>query len=258
VQKKYADLDCDLQNQLDETLIDVYELDEVRHPDEIRDLFIRLQSGTAPTRQQIRDAWPGNVGPYIEHLAGKLSQRPAEGLFRLINKRGARHDEEHPEDEYVSDRQTCAQLLRLFLARERDPHATTGVGADDLDALYHENTGFDRFGDTAERFERCLEETRDIFELASPMSVLAERTGARRKVRKIDAFATVLFFQDVLRNPQSRIIDQERIVLAKRIAEFEKSAERNYKATSGLAIRGHYERFRSEVTVDRGVGAGAI
>jgi hypothetical protein len=49
-------------------------------PGEIRDLFIRLQSGTALTRQQIRDAWPGNLGPYVERLAGKLDRVPHSKL----------------------------------------------------------------------------------------------------------------------------------------------------------------------------------
>lgn len=48
--------------------------DEVGEPDEVRDLFIRLQARTPLTPQQVRDAWPGNVSPYIELLAGKLSR----------------------------------------------------------------------------------------------------------------------------------------------------------------------------------------
>ncbi|MBI4534746.1 MAG: DUF262 domain-containing protein [Ignavibacteriae bacterium] len=55
-------LDAAIRSKFAGTLIDVYEISHVSSPDEVRDLFIRLQSGTALTRQQIRDAWPGNLG----------------------------------------------------------------------------------------------------------------------------------------------------------------------------------------------------
>src|SRR5262249_18529380 len=68
----YSELPEGLRRQFDEEPIDVYWIEDVQNDDEVRDLFIRLQSGTALTRQQIRDAWPGNIGPFVVHLAGKL------------------------------------------------------------------------------------------------------------------------------------------------------------------------------------------
>lgn len=57
--------------------------------DEVRDLFIRLQSGTPLTAQQVRDAWPGNVGPFVERLAGKgQRQGQRQALFAAIDRRG--------------------------------------------------------------------------------------------------------------------------------------------------------------------------
>ncbi len=252
--KKYSDLGSDLRTQLDETSIDVFELENVENPDQIRDLFIRLQSGTALTRQQIRDAWPGNVGPYIEHLAGKLSQRPTASLFRLIDKRGTRNEDDDLNDEYVSDRQTCAQLLRLFLARERDPRATPSVAAGDLDALYHEYTDLDTKGESTRRFEQCLDEATRVFELVAPVSTIkAGGKSTRTKVRKLDAVATVLFFQDVLRNPHFRMDMKERARLAHGIGEFEKAVKPTGKGTSGVAIRDHYEKFREQATANIGI-----
>ncbi|MGE0452487.1 MAG: HNH endonuclease family protein [Vicinamibacteria bacterium] len=252
--KKYGDLGSDLRAQLDEALVDVYELENVENPDQIRDLFIRLQSGTALTRQQIRDAWPGNVGPYVEHLAGKLSQRPAASLFRLIDKRGTRNEDDELNDEYVSDRQTCAQLLRLFLARERDPRAAPSVAASDLDALYHEHTDLDTGGESARRFEQCLDESTQVFELVAPISTIkAGGKSTRTKVRKLDAMATVLFFQDVLRNPHFRMDTIERARLAHGIGEFEKAVKPSGKGTSGVAIRDHYEKFREKASANVGI-----
>ena len=118
----------------------------------MRDLFIRLQSGTALSRQQIRDAWPGTVGPFIERLAGKMDREPDVSLFQQIDRRGTRSEED--SDPYDSDRQFCAQLFCLFLARESDYHAQQSIGANDLDKVYHENTTFDANGQTAKRFRK--------------------------------------------------------------------------------------------------------
>ncbi len=80
----------------------------VSHEDEIRDLFIRLQSGTALSRQQIRDAWPGNIGPYIERLAGKMDRTPTIDFSKFADKRGERLEDE--SDPYIKHREFCAQF----------------------------------------------------------------------------------------------------------------------------------------------------
>jgi len=84
--------------------------------DEVRDLFIRLQAGTALTRQQVRDAWPGAVGPYIERLAGKKTRRPKfPKLFKVLGRwgRGATDEEIENEDRYHEDRQ-----LRILVGKD--------------------------------------------------------------------------------------------------------------------------------------------
>ena len=251
-EKRYSELSSDLRATLDGTQIDVYVIEDITNSDQIRDLFIRLQSGTALTRQQIRDAWPGNVGPYIETLAGKLDKRPALELFRVIDRRGIRTEDEDQVDDYVGDRQTCAQLLRLFLARERDPSVAVSISAADLDGLYHEYTNFDVRGESAQRFEACLRQATDIFNLIAPLSI-SKTKRSRTKVRKIDAFATVMYLQDGLRNPNFRLDMKGKAELAKRIGDFEKSVQRGGKGTSGAVIREHYEKFRERVAQGIGV-----
>jgi hypothetical protein len=73
----YSQLDASQRGLLDSSMVDAFVLTEVSNPDEIRDLFIRLQSGTALNRQQVRDAWPGTLGPFIESLGGKLRKEPS-------------------------------------------------------------------------------------------------------------------------------------------------------------------------------------
>ncbi len=73
----WSDLRPELQDKFESKRIMVFEVAADAHSDEIRDLFIRLQSGTALSRQQIRDAWPGNLGPFIERRGGSR-RRPAQ------------------------------------------------------------------------------------------------------------------------------------------------------------------------------------
>lgn len=76
--RTYSQLDDHLRHRFLTAELPVVLIEEFDSADEVRDLFIRLQAGTALTRQQVRDAWPGNVGPYVEGLAGKCV-----ALFRL-------------------------------------------------------------------------------------------------------------------------------------------------------------------------------
>src|SRR5260370_22963077 len=92
--KYFSDLSSDVQKEFESAEITVFQVGPKAHPDEIRDLFIRLQSGTALSRQQIRDAWPGNLGPFIERLAGKLDKHATHKLFTVVDKRGQRSEDE--------------------------------------------------------------------------------------------------------------------------------------------------------------------
>lgn len=169
--------------------------------DEVRDLFIRLQAGTALTRQQVRDAWPGAVGPYIERLAGKKTRRPRfPHLFKALGRwgRGATDEEIETEDLYHDDRQTCAQLLLLFLSREGNYTDIPSLISPALDDLYHMNITFDAKGPQAQRFEEIL---------GYCQGVVANPRGSREKIRKLPFFSLFLFFQDISSSANSRIDD---------------------------------------------------
>jgi hypothetical protein len=56
--RNFNQLEASTQQKFLEALVPVVVIDGVDTPDKIRDLFIRLQAGTALTRQQVRDAWP--------------------------------------------------------------------------------------------------------------------------------------------------------------------------------------------------------
>jgi hypothetical protein len=236
-QRRFSELDAALQDQLKKRKLDVFVINEVMHQDEIRDLFIRLQSGTALSRQQIRDAWPGNVGPYIEKLAGKMERTPKFEFSKFAGKWGERSEEER--DPYMTDRQFCAQLLCLFLARQNDPFSQPSVGANELDKVYHENTEFDPAGETAQKFETALKQTIKICNVALELEGM-------KKFKKLNIVSTFLFVQDLSKNPLFVMNHQfyEQVAPYLRYSQHLNNAA---KSTSGPRIAEFYRVWRERV-----------
>lgn len=237
----FGELPDALSRRLKETEISVYMIAADAHEDEVRDLFIRLQSGTALTRQQIRDAWPGTLGPFIERLAGKLDRRPTNRLFGIIDKRGSRIEEEDIRDTHVTDRQICAQLLRIFLAREYDPGTFPSVSAGELDNLYHEHTDFDSQGKVALRFIECLERTADVFEAAS--KGLSQKT----KFLRLDVASVMMLVQDLTHHGQSRLGPDAIQKMVEAVVSNNRSDKPGGKSTSGKTLEKYYHWFRSQL-----------
>ncbi len=242
-QKRFTELDAALQDQLTKRKLDVFVINEVAHPDEIRDLFIRLQSGTALSRQQIRDAWPGNVGPYIEKLAGKMERTPKFDFSRFAGKWGEKSEEER--DPYMADRQFCAQLLCLFLARLNDPCSQQSVGANELDKLYHENTEFDPAGESAQRFETALKQTIKICNVALELEVEGPR-GRKKKFKKLNIISTFLFVQDLSKNPRFVIDRKFYDQVAPHLGDSQHS-NNAARGTSGPRIAEYYRVWREKI-----------
>lgn len=241
--KTYSGLDKELVKRIENAEVEVFVVEEVENADEIRDLFIRLQAGTALSRQQIRDAWPGNIGPYIESLAGKLDRQPAVRLFQLADKRGMRPDDDRDKQE--PDRQFCAQLLTIFLARERDPNVIQGVGANDLDGLYHEQTELDVHGPTTDRFKDVLNQATKVLERARKLQTQSSGRG-QKKFRKMDILALFHLLQDLSHNQSFKLSVDAVSKLANCVLE-ERVEQRTGRSTSGTAIRSHYDQWRKGV-----------
>jgi hypothetical protein len=186
--KTFSSLPDTLQQSFLDVPLSVVLIDHVSG-DEVRDLFIRLQAGTPLTAQQVRDAWPGNIGPFIERLAGKgTRQGQFQSLFQAVDRRGqgGRAEDEY-EDPALDARQTCAQLLLLMMSKERGrgyPSLTSAA----LNDLYHENTEFDPKGRTAQAFEQILTDTQAVIS-RRPMS------QGRKAVRKNRLFSLFLFLR---------------------------------------------------------------
>ncbi|MBW3539915.1 MAG: hypothetical protein KY476_06570 [Planctomycetes bacterium] len=195
--KPYDMLSTELQSQFDNTSIDVYIIDSVSHDDEVRDLFIRLQSGTPLSFQQVLDAWPGPMCQYVKASAGSLDlPHPRFKLFGLVDNRGESLDPTG-KDRFVADRTRCAQLLTILLKRKFSPIHFPSVSASQLRDLYHETTDFDA-SDTHVR-----EMEASIFWAQKAMNAFLAAKGThgrrRNKVPKLAAFSAVLFHFDASR-----------------------------------------------------------
>lgn len=233
--RRFADLDSANQSFLWDYKVPGYLVEGVENPDEIRDLFIRLQSGTALTRQQVRDAWPGALGPRIEQWAGKMQTLPRYRFFGAVDGRGTRDDEDDANDPYVRHRTICAQLCILMFARHREPFAAPGLLASDLDALYHEHT---RAVPTSE----IMTEAERVFsQIESVVSLLAGRIKGRRKVHRGALYALAQYLQDRGRNPSFALGGADAQILADLVAQ---PPNGNLASSSGVSVRSYYNAWR--------------
>jgi len=236
--KRYSELSPELRKHLDEYKIPAYLVKDVTNSDEIRDLFIRLQSGTALTRQQIRDAWPGQLGPRVEVWAGKLSRRPKYNFFDAVDGRGTRDDEDDASDQYVKQRTTCAQLCALLLTRQGNPWAFPSIKASDIDALYHEYTQVDPSNNVFDALEVIFDDLDDV------IRKIAAKTTGRRKVSKSSLFALAMFLQDMRRSPLFKLNGEAKSKLAEHTAE---PGVESRRGNSGGVIKEYYERWREQL-----------
>lgn len=235
--RTWPELMTELQRQLSETPLRVFVVSPPTTDDEVRDLFIRLQAGTALTRQQIRDAWPGPVSKFVESIGGKGRHHPQSALFSMVDKRGNPHVDDDTTDLWVAHRQSCAQLFSVFVARERDPYARPGISAEDLDELYHETSHL--AADVARRFREALKAGEKVFKTASDIL-----SGRRTKWKKVHIFAAFLVVQDILRSPTIPLTDENLDLLARSMLHVDETLWEVRPKFSSAAIVSFSDRLR--------------
>jgi hypothetical protein len=162
-----------------------------------------------------------------------------------VDKRGQRSDDEEQRDYHVADRQTCAQLLKVFLARERDSYAFPSVSANELDALYHEHTDFDPTGIPAERFRTVLAIASDVFEKVKA------KAGNKAKFRRLDVTVTMMFIQDVSKTPEVKLDKKAIEEIASFLLEIQNKEDKPVgKSTAGSTLQNYYTWWRGQMTKD--------
>lgn len=149
--KQFADLLPELRDQFLKTPISVAKI-ETDQVNEVRDLFVRLQSGLPLNQQETRDAWPGQFTEFILKLGGKpeLARYPGHLFFTQVLRM-------KPGSDRGKTRQLAAQLTMLFLTKRRhgaDRFCDINAGA--INEFYYSNLDFDPQSEDAQRLGSIL------------------------------------------------------------------------------------------------------
>lgn len=113
---------------------------------EVRDLFIRLQSGTPLNPQEKRDAWPGNFTLFVIKHAGK-DRHPASNphrffdLVKHVGGKSAGEDEDIYIDRRSNTRKFFAGLAMTYLVRHESQVDFVDLKASNIDAFYLNKAG---------------------------------------------------------------------------------------------------------------------
>src|SRR5437868_8292302 len=119
---------------------------------EVRDHFVRLQSGLPLNHQETRDAWPGNFTDFILKLGGKpqLDRYPGHPFFTDVLRM-------RPLADRGKTRQLAAQLAMLFLIkRQQGAGAFCDINAEAINDFYYSNLDFDQASPNAQRLHTIL------------------------------------------------------------------------------------------------------
>ncbi|MES5486336.1 DUF262 domain-containing protein [Bradyrhizobium sp. INPA03-11B] len=174
--KDFGSLPPELQAQLLETKLAATKI-ETSEPNEVRDLFVRLQSGLPLNAQETRDAWPGQFTEFVLWLGGKpdVPRYPGHAFFQ--GPMGL-----HAKSDRGKARQFAAQIAMLFFERkERGSDYFCDINAATINDFYFSHIDFDRHSSNAQRLVDILDK------LASLLAA-----GDRPKLKGHDAIHLVL------------------------------------------------------------------
>lgn len=191
--KNFDALSDDLKNSFLETTIPVARI-ETKDPNEVRDLFVRLQGGVPLSAQERRDALPGNFTDFILRLGGKpeIARYPGHDFF--VRSLGMK-----PGQDRGKTRQLAAQIAVLFFNRRaKGADSYCDINAAAVDDFYYQNLDFQPKSDDPARLVAILDK---LAQLIQP--------GKHAKLRGHDAMHLVLLadalWDDYVRNWETRL-----------------------------------------------------
>ena len=132
--KEYATLDIESRERFLATNLSIAMI-ETDQANEVRDLFVRLQSGLPLNSQETRDAWPGQFTEFILKVGGKpeLARYPGNSFFTETLRMKPRSDR-------GKTRQLAAQLAMLFFNKRRlGGDAFCDINASAISDFYYAN-----------------------------------------------------------------------------------------------------------------------
>ena len=155
---RYNELPNELKEQFLNTPITVAEI-ETDNANEVRDLFVRLQGGSALNQQETRDAWPGGFNDFILGLGGKAGPSALPRPFLLQER--AWHEAGIRQGK---TRQLAAQITMLFLTR-KDPKRKRlpDINAPAINDFYYDHLDFESNGEEAVRLRKVLTKIDRLF-----------------------------------------------------------------------------------------------
>ena len=211
--KKFADLTLEDRNRLlgRELLI----IEMTGEPNEVRDLFIRLQAGTPLTAQEKRDAWPGDFTLFVIRHAGKPGHPLAnpKPFFRLVPRhQGLTVDDgDHYVDRLADTRKFFAGLAMTIMVRERSGQDFVDLKGKTINGFYNENFDLREDDPAAGRVIRALDRVAQLpgfenllarkpmpFSMAFHLALLVDslNSGNYVPVWRDDVVSAVVKFQD--------------------------------------------------------------
>jgi hypothetical protein len=175
--KKFDELEPEDRDRLLNRELQVVEMSEDA-PNEVRDLFIRLQAGTPLTAQEKRDAWPGDFTLFIIRHAGKPDHPESnpKPFFQLVARGKGKtlsvDDGDHYVDGLADTRKFFAGLAMTIMVRERDGEGFVDLKGKTINEFYKEN-----------------------------LQLKPDDTAAARVVRTLDRIANLPGFHDLTKKP---------------------------------------------------------
>lgn len=150
---------------------------ETDDANEVRDLFIRLQSGLALNAQETRDAWPGKLTDFVLRLGGKpeILRYQGHAFFKTVLGM-------NPSNDRGKARQLAAQIALLYYTRRgKGPDVFPDINSQALDAFYYAHLDFEDGSAEALRLVAILDKLTSLLDASE-----------RRRLKGHDAIHLVL------------------------------------------------------------------
>lgn len=150
--KDFDSLSSDMKKKFSETKLNIA-LIKTSELNEVRDLFVRLQSGLPLNHQETRDALPGDFTDFILKLGGKpqIARYPGHEFFTRTLRM-------NPSTDRGKTRQLAAQIAMLYLARRKSPSGELpDINAASTNEFYYQNIDFDINSSEASRLRDILD-----------------------------------------------------------------------------------------------------
>ena len=155
---------------------------ETDNDNEVRDLFVRLQSGFPLNDQEKRDSYPGEFTNFVLSVGGKpqITRYPGHPFFRRVL--GMK-----PGQDRGRTRRLAAQIAVLLLERRNNgSDYFTDINARSIDDYYYANLGFDSASEDCKRLREILDKLSHLL-----------GDGRMPKLRAHDAIHLVLFLDSI-------------------------------------------------------------